>query len=122
MIALYLYINTFLYLLLAVWCIVKFEGTSSFLGFSFSNNSGKVEYLTIYTGLQAGLALFLGFSGYYESLNIAGLVLCVAMYGCIVVTRTTTAIYYGNLTKATYMVGGLEYVLGIWGVVLLFCY
>lgn len=120
MIAAYLYVNAFLYLLLAVWCIIKFEGTSNFLGFSFVNNSGKVEYLTIYTGLQAGLAVFLGLAGYYESMNLAGLIFCVSIYACIVVTRTGTALYYGNLTKATYMVGGLEYGLGIWGAILLF--
>lgn len=120
MIAVYLYVNAFLYLLLAVWCLIKFEDSSGFLGFSFLNNSGKVEYLTIYTGLQAGLAIFLGLAGYYENMNFAGLVFCVALYGCIVLTRTGTALYYGNLTKATYFVGGLEYGLGIWGGILLF--
>ncbi len=119
MIAVYLYVNAVLYLLLSVWCVIKIEGTSRFLGYSFLNNSGNVEYITIYTGLQAGFAIFLGLAGYYESMHLAGLIFCVSLYGCIVLTRTVAALYYGNLTKATYMVGGLEYGLAIWGVLLL---
>lgn len=120
MVSIYLYVNAFLYLLFCVWCLVKFEGTSNFLGYSFLNNSGKVEYLTIYAGLQAGFAVFLALAAYYKNMNFAGLVFCVALYLGIMLTRTISAFYYGHLTKATYLVGGLEYALGTWGLVILY--
>ena len=116
---LYLYLNSFLYLSFSIWCVIKLVGTSQFLGYSFLNNSGRVEYLTIYTGLQAGFALFLALSGYYPAMRLPGLVFCVAIYVCIIMTRTASAIYYGQLNKATYLVGALEYTLAIWGTILL---
>lgn len=120
MIPFYLYLNAFLYLSFSVWCLVKFLGTSGFLGYSFLNNSGRVEYLTLYTGLQAGFAIFLSVCAYYPSFRLPGLIFCVAIYACIVITRTASALYYGQLAKATYLVGALEYSLAIWGMVLLF--
>ncbi len=122
MISLFLYLNAFLYFSFSIWCLLKFLSTAQFLGYNFKNNSGKVEYLTIYTGLQMGFALFLAITGYYQSLRFSGLLFCVAIYICIIITRTSTAIYYGQLTKATYLVGALEYCLTIWGCILLFNY
>ena len=119
MISIYLYVNAFLYFSFCVWCLIKFVSTSKFLGYSFVNNSGKVEYLTIYTGLQAGFAIFLALSGYYAHMQFAGLVFCVAIYVPIILTRTFSALHYKSLNKATYIVGSLEYVLAIWGIVLL---
>lgn len=116
----YLFVNAFLYLSFAVWCIAKFVGTSGFLGYSFLNNSGKVEYLTIYTGLQMGFALFLAVSAWFPALRLGGLLFCVAAYVCIIVTRTLSGFYFGNLEKATFMIGALEYALCIWGLVVLF--
>ncbi|PBQ31038.1 hypothetical protein CNR22_04390 [Sphingobacteriaceae bacterium] len=116
----YLFLNAFLYLSFAIWCIVKFVGTSGFLGYSFLNNSGKVEYLTIYTGLQMGFAIFLAICAYYPSLRLAGLLFCVAAYVCIVITRTLSGSYFGDLEKASFMIGALEYSLCIWGLILLF--
>lgn len=67
-----------------------------------------------------GFAIFLVVSAYFQSLRLAGLLFCVAIYICIIITRTSTALYYGNVTKATYTVGALEYCLAIWGSILLF--
>jgi len=96
------------------------KGSSEFLGYGFLNNSGRVEYLTIYTGLQIGFAVYLAISGLVPSFRIPGLVFCVALYSGIIITRIISAIYYSGLTKATFLVGGLELSLCIWGVLLLF--
>ena len=120
MISFYLNLNAFLYFLFSIWCFIKFSGTSRFLGYDFLNNSGRIEYFTIYGGLQMGFAIFLVISGYFQSLRLSGLLFCVAIYICIIITRTASALYYGNLTKATYLVGALEYSLAIWGSILLF--
>jgi hypothetical protein len=119
MIALYLYVNSFLYLIFSIWCLLKFHTTSSFLGYEFINNSGKVEYLTTYTGLQMGFAIFLGTVAHYENFRLHGLIFCVALYAGIVITRIGSSFYFGDLEKATYFVGALELTLCIGGILLL---
>ena len=119
MIQIYLIVNAFFYLLFAVWCIFKPTDTATFLGYNFLNNSGKVEYLSIYTGLELGFTAFLALCAFYPGIRLAGLIFCVCTYAAIMIVRPACALYYGNVSKVTYMVGGLEYVLGIWGIILL---
>lgn len=116
----YLLVNAFLYLLFTVWCLIKNETSAHFLGYGFLNNTGKVEYLTIYTGLQLGFTVFLSIAAFKEEMRFTALLFLVCLYLGIMITRTSTALYFGHLDKATYYVGGLEYVLGIWGVIILF--
>ena len=119
MIQFYLLTNAFLYLLFTVWCLIKNETSARFLGYGFINNTGKVEYLTIYTGLQLGFTVFLSIAAFKEEMRFTALVFLVCLYLGIMLTRTSAAVYFGHLDKATYWVGGLEYALGIWGLVLL---
>jgi hypothetical protein len=119
MVQLYLYLNAFSYLLFAVWCLVKPAGTANGLGYSFLNNTGKVEYLSLYTGLELGFAAFLAFSAYFPSLRTAGLLWCVCIYIGLMIVRPAAAAYYGDVNKMTYFVGAMEYALGIWGIVIL---
>ncbi len=115
----YLLVNAILYFVFGIWCLIKMLGTSQFLGYSFLNNTGRVEYLTLYTGLQLGFAVFLAISSFNENMKFTGLIFCVCLYVGIILTRTISALYYGNVLKATYMVGALEYSLAIWGIIIL---
>lgn len=115
----YLLVNAILYLIFAIWCLVKMMGTSQFLGYTFLNNTGRVEYLTLYTGLQLGFAVFLAICSRYEEMKLTGIIFCVCLYIGIIITRTISALYYSNVLKATYMVGALEYTLAIWGIIIL---
>lgn len=115
----YLLVNAILYLIFAAWCLVKMMGTSQFLGYTFLNNTGRVEYLTLYTGLQLGFAVFLVICARYEDMKLTGIIFCVCLYIGIIITRTISALYYSNVLKATYMVGALEYTLAIWGIIIL---
>jgi len=119
MLKFYLLLNAFLYLLFAVMCIIKPTGTGNTLGYGFLNNSGKVEYLTIYTGLEVGFAVFLAITAFYPQFRLPGLIFCVAIYIGVMSVRTICAMVYGNVLKVTYMIGALEYLLGIWGIILL---
>jgi hypothetical protein len=119
MIQLYLLINGALYLILALWCLLNPKGTSSYLGYHSLNSSGKVEYITVYTGLELGFAAFLFISSFYPGIKLSGLIFCVCIYSGSILIRTVFAIYYGNISKATYLLGGMEYVMGIAGVLLL---
>lgn len=122
MIQAYLIVNSAFYLLFSIWCIVKPESTAKFLGYDFFNNSGKVEFLTIYTGLELGITAFLFISAMFEQMRFSGLVFCVSIYIGVMIIRPISALVYGNVNKATYIVGALEWILGIWGIVLLFQY
>lgn len=120
MISVYLIVNSLLYLFLSVWCFIQPKGTANFLGLDFLNNSGKTEYLAVYSGLELGFAVFLVLAAFYPSLKLPGLIFCVCMYWGAMLARTSSALYYGNISSVTYMMGGLEYVLGIAGAILLF--
>ena len=115
----YLYINAFLYFVFAVWCLIKLYGTSKFLGYQFVNDFGKVEYIAVYGGMQLGFSIFFIIMAYYPSFHTAGLIFSVAIYACIVILRTSSALYFGNIQKTTYIVGALEYCLCILGIILL---
>lgn len=119
MIQIYLFINAFSYLGFSLWCLIKAETTAKALGYNFSNNSGKVEYISVYTGMELGFAVFFALCAFYPGLRLAGLLFAVCIYLGLMLLRTITAIHYGNVSKTTYMIGGLEYALGIWGIILL---
>lgn len=120
MIQIYLLLNSLLYLILSVWCLLKPTATANSVGYSFLNNSGKVEYLTIYVGLELGFAVFLALSALYHNIQLSGLIFCVCLYGGGMLIRTGSALFYGNVSKITYMLGGAEYLFGIWGAILLY--
>lgn len=115
----YLILNSFSYLLFGIWCLIKADTTAKNLGYSFLNNSGKVEYLTLYTGMQLGFAAFFAISAFYPGLRLAALVFAVCLYAGLMIMRPISSIFYGNVSKITYLVGGLEYALGVWGIILL---
>ena len=119
MIKFYLLFNSVLYIAFSLWCLIKPNETAKFLGYGFQNNSGKIEYLTIYVGLELGFAVFFAVSALYPSVRLAGLIFCVCIYTGAMVIRTGSTFLYGNASKVTYMIGGLEYTLGIIGIALL---
>ena len=116
----YLAINAAFYLLFGVLCLIKFEGTTNFLGYSFLNNSGKVEYMAVYGGMELGFAVFYAFCAAYTDMTKAGLIFSVAIYAGICITRTLSALYLKDIAKGMYMVGTLEYTLLLWGAFLLY--
>ncbi len=120
MIQIYLLVNSLLYLILSIWCFIKPIGTAKYLGYTFLNNNGKIEYITVYAGLEIGIAVFLAIAGFSPSIKISGLIFCVCIYVGSMIIRTGGALFYGNISKETYMMGSLEYVLGILGLILLF--
>ena len=53
----YLYLNSALFLSLAVWGTAIPQGTATRLGYLTLSDRGRAEYLTTYGGLQIGLAI-----------------------------------------------------------------
>ena len=113
----YLYLNALLYGLLAVWCTLLPETTSSAVGYQVLSKSGQSEYLVIYGGLQLGMAfLFAYFAWTRQPRN--GLVVALAFYVPIVLYRGFTLAQLWPLEPTTLLLAGLEWALLIAAAVL----
>lgn len=119
MIQVYLLINAISYLGFSLWCLIKSQTTSHALGYHFLNNSGKVEYLTVYTGMELGFAAFFALCAFFPGLRLAGSVFAACLYIGLMILRPLSALHYGQISKMTYIIGSLEWGLGIWGIALL---
>ena len=116
----YLIINAVSYFGFALWCLFKPSDTANSLGYGFLNNGGKTEYLAVYSGMELGFCAFFTLCAFYPSLSQAGLIFAVCLYVGLIIVRTITAISLGDIPKVVYIVGALEYILGIWGIILLY--
>ncbi|MES2763723.1 MAG: hypothetical protein V4677_16025 [Bacteroidota bacterium] len=119
MVLIYLIVNAISYIGFSLWCLFKTNSTAESIGIGFLNNSGKTEYLSVYTGLEMGFGVFLALTAYFPKLRMAGLLFCVCIYAGLMIVRPAAALYYGNVSKITYILGVVEYVFGIWGIIIL---
>ena len=115
----YLWINAVLYAFFALWCLVRPEGTAAFSGLSFLNGSGRAEYLAIYFGLEAGWVVFFALCAYKPELTYAGILFSVCLYAGVIIGRWYSILFHGKVVKTTFIIAGMELVLGIWAFALL---
>jgi len=108
MTAAYLWLNAALYALFGVLCAVNPRGTAKSLGYTLPTSSGLSEYLTVYGGLQFGLAAFFACVAMRDDLHHAGLVLAVALYVPIVLFRWISVTRLWPVERMTLYVGLLE--------------
>ncbi|MBC8048212.1 MAG: DUF4345 family protein [Fimbriimonadaceae bacterium] len=118
----YLWINAILYLLFALWCLWRPTATAAYNGLSFMNGAGKAEYHAVYVGMEAGFAIFFAYCALNESMQKAGILFAVCTYAGIVLMRIYSIARFGGATASSYIIGGLEVVLGIIASILLFRY
>ncbi|HET7842713.1 MAG TPA: DUF4345 domain-containing protein [Xanthomonadales bacterium] len=111
MVAAYLYLNAGLYLLLSLWCSLRWRDTSRALGFTTLSHSGQSEYLVVYGGLQLGLAIGFFLLARDPALHRFGMLFSLALYAAIVAFRVPTAIAFAPVGPTTWMVAGLEVLL-----------
>lgn len=108
MTAAYLWINAVLYAVFGVMCALNPRGTAKALGYSLSTHGGLSEYLTVYGGLQFGLAAFFAWVAMRDDLHPAGLVLALALYTPIVLFRWASIARLWPVERMTLAVGTLE--------------
>lgn len=61
-----------LYLLSGVWCTFRYQLAAGYVGYELQGNKGAVEFLSVYGGIQLGLALaVLYFSFKKEHVRVA---------------------------------------------------
>jgi hypothetical protein len=95
MLTVYLATNAVLYIVFAAWCTLAPKQTSEFLGLTPANPAGESEYLAVYGGLQAGLAVFFTIATFAPDHRRAALLLALALYGGLVAMRTFSGLRLG---------------------------
>jgi hypothetical protein len=114
----YLFVNAALYVLFAVWCTVMPEKTAETLGLAFRSGSGKSEYITVYGGLEFGVAMFFLLAALRPELRQAGLLFALLFYGGLVAWRIPTLLMVSGVQKVTYGFAATEAVLLVMAVLL----
>lgn len=115
----YLWLNAFLYAVLAIWCTVQHTKTASGTGYTGLDNSGHSEYLVIYGGLQLGLVAIYAYLATKPEYLRLGVLLSIFLYTPIVIYRIITVIKYDPVSPITLGTSGLEVALllaaiGLW--------
>jgi hypothetical protein len=104
----YLLANAALYALFALWCTLRATNTATNLGYVGLNNSGHSEYLVIYGGLQAGLAVMFFLLARDVAFHKLGIAISIGVYAPIVLYRLVTILKFSPVSPLTLYTGALE--------------
>jgi hypothetical protein len=116
----YLTIVALLYFGLAIWCTVAPERTSQKIGFTLNGGSGKSEYMTVYGGLEFGLALVLIVFAWRPALAGEGLLVCVLIHAALVLFRTASLFCFSDIAPMTWNLAAGEWVILLLGLATMF--
>lgn len=119
MLSAYLWLNCGLYVIFALWCTLRPEQTSTFLGLDPRGWKGLSEYVAVYGGLEAGLAAFFGLAALRPTFQEPALWLAALLYGGLVVFRSIVWVRSGFAIGTSTGALALELALGLVAVVLL---
>jgi hypothetical protein len=92
---LYLAFNALMYAVFAAWCTLAPRQTGEYVGLTHTTPGGQSEYLAVYGGLQAGLALFYGLALFSAEHQRSALWMSAFLYGGIAAFRTLAALRLG---------------------------
>ncbi len=107
----YLYVNAALYVIFALWCTLMPEKTADALGLGFRSGSGKSEYITVYGGMEFGIAMFFLLAAMQPEMRQAGLLFALLFYGGLVAWRIPTLLMVPGVKQITYGFAATEAVL-----------
>jgi hypothetical protein len=100
-----------LYLYLAIWCSIRPADTSRLVGFQLQPGSGQSEFLTVYGGLEFGLALVLLWPLVDRTVTRRILVCCFLIHASLVAFRTAGFVLYTDIQAMTWKLAAGEWVL-----------
>ncbi len=110
-----LWTNAVLYAGFAAWCTIAPQTVMRFLGQGAVAKQGSLEFITVYGGLQAGLAAFYALAALSPSLQRPAVIFSICLYAGIVLWRTVGLFVIGLPDeKGIFLVYALECVLLIW--------
>ena len=117
MTAFYLWLNAGAYALLGLWCALRLDTTSSKLGYTL-NNSGRIEYLTVYGGLQWGLAIAFAYLASRSELHRVGVLVAIAIYLPLVLHRLIGLLRFGPGDMLIRVLSAVEVLMLAWALLL----
>jgi hypothetical protein len=91
----FLWLNAVLYAGFALWCTVASATVMRFLGQGVIASQGQLEFLTVYGGLQAGLAAAFAWCAMVPAWRPAGLACGLCLYAGIVLWRGLALVIVG---------------------------
>ncbi len=118
----YLTVVGLLYAYLAIWCSVSPEETSQKVGFQRIEDTGRSEFLTVYGGLEMGLALAFLLPWVNSQYATAILWCCTLVHGCLVLFRGISLWLYPKVAPLTQQLAIGEWVIFLSSVALLIIY
>lgn len=116
----YLYVNAILYAGFALWCTVAHERTAQSLGYLTRSNGGRSEYLTVYGGLQWGLAILFATLATHRAPEALALAISIGIYAPLVLYRLGSLLRFAPVGTLVKIVAALETTLLIVAAVLWF--
>ncbi len=116
----YIVIVAMTYLGLAIWCTISPDVTSEKVGFELKGGTGQSEFMTVYGGLEFGLALVLLATLVKPEFAVFGVFASVLVHGSLVLFRTISFFMYSNIGSMTYKLAIGEWVIFLLGLVILF--
>ncbi len=116
----YLVVVALLYIGLAIWCSLQPEITSKKVGFQLTDGTGQSEFLTVYGGLEFGLALVLLASLAKPETVVYGLVACVLIHASLVLFRSIGFFCFKDFAPITYKLAIGEWLIMLLGMAILF--
>ena len=111
----YLVVVGLLYMVLAIWCSVAPAVTSEKVGFELKGGSGQSEFMSVYGGLEFGLALVLFFSIFKDETVSYGVLACVLIHGSLCLFRTISLFCFTDVGSLTYKLAIGEWVIFLVG-------
>lgn len=116
----YLVVVSVLYAGLALWCSFQPTVTSSKVGLELKGGSGESEFITVYGGLEMGMAIIFLVGVFRAEWLSASLFACVAMHVCLVLFRTITLFRCEDIGEFTYRLAIGEWIILVLGLIAMF--
>ena len=108
-----------IYFGLAIWCSVSPTTTSQKVGLAIKGGSGQSEFMTVYGGLEFGIACVFAL-GVVRSETVGLAVLaCVIIHGALVLFRSMSFFMFRDIDSFTYKLAAGEWLITILGVAIL---
>ena len=118
--AIYLSVQVALYAGLAAWCTMDPGGTSRAIGFRLTNSSAKSEYITVYGGLELGMAVFFLLAALNPAWHRVGVVFALCLYGALASFRLGTLLLVPGVGALPKIMFGVEATMTVLAALLLF--
>ena len=108
-----------LYVGLAIWCSLDPKTTSNKVGFDLQPGSGQSEFVTVYGGLEMGLAIILLMPWFWPESTRFAVMSCLAVHACLVVFRSIAYLRFDGIGSFTHRLAIGEWVIMLASIVVL---